>query len=84
MNIFISLKLTQRLGVWFDLDFTQWKIEYNNYCTFSEGQCLAVRLGPLAVGCNYPNAAGEAEQHAQFDAAMKQLNKAKEAYRDQE
>lgn len=74
MSIMISIKLTQRLGFWIDLDLTRWIIETHNYCSFSEGQCMSYTLGPLSMGCNYPNAAGEAELNAYWDRAKEELH----------
>jgi len=83
MNVFISLKLTQRFGFWIDLDLTHWEIKTYNYYSNSSGQCVSYTLGPISMGCNYPNAAGEAELNAKFDVATEQLNRTKEEVHDQ-
>lgn len=74
MNIFISLKLTQRIGVWFELDLSKWKIRKYNYVSVCEGRCRSVVLGPLSFGCNLPDAKGEKERQEEMERVMELLN----------
>ena len=74
MNIFISIKLTQRLGVWLDIDLRYWRWEVYNYCSFCEGRCMSVHIGPIGLGGHFPDAKGEKEELDGFNRAMEKMN----------
>lgn len=78
MNIFISVKLTQRLGFWIELEpFRKWEVTGHHYTTFDEGRSHSCTFGPVSLGCTHPDAKGEKERQEQT-ARIKERIKARE------
>ena len=74
MNIFISIKLTRRLGFWIELEpFRKWVVMGHNYPTFDEGRCYSYVCGPISLGFNHPDAKGEKERQEHIDRIKKQI-----------
>jgi hypothetical protein len=62
MNIFISIKLTQRLGFWVEVHPLEWRRGMDNYHTLNGEQSVFLSLGPLSLGGSWPTNEATAER----------------------